>query len=171
MDAYVRPVVDAGDDTFEISRSVRWGEIPAEQTRHYMSKREVVTLIEEQFSDKEYTEPIAVQINLENKPYSNSCVFWYFEISDQNARSLIADEYIIDSFIAGYNTITGGVSNRSAINTGDGGSFYLDGSRMAKLAEPIRLLDKLEHARSAGRSLGSVSEIPISPSRIIPING
>jgi hypothetical protein len=169
MDAYVRPVVDAGDDTFEISRSVRWGKIPAEQTKHYMSKREAVALIQEQFPGKGYTEPIAVRISLENKRHSNSCIFWYFEISDSNARGLISDEYIIDSLIGGYNTIVGGISNRRAISTGYGGSFYLDGARMAKLAEPLRLQERLENARSAGRSLGSLSETPIAPSRIIPV--
>ena len=71
-------------------------------------------------------------------PACHKGTFWYFTVSE-TARSAAgeAGEYILDPFILGYRSISGGVSNRAVLN--QTGSFHLDGFRMAKLDTPIRL--------------------------------
>jgi hypothetical protein len=119
---------------------------------HYISKREAVELIKSQFPEGTASEPIAVNnLRLGTDPFSHIGVFWYFTVSE-NTRSVTdpCEEYIIAADIAGYRSIPGGVSNRSAIDLGQGGSPYLNGYRMAKLEEPLNIFDKLKAARSAG---------------------
>jgi hypothetical protein len=99
-------------------------------------------------------------LQLEDDLHSHKFLFWYFTVSG-NARSAEStnDEYIIATFIPGFTSIPGGVSNRAAIDyAGQRGDYHLKGYRMAKLNRPLRLFDKLEAARAAGG-------IPFTPSR------
>jgi hypothetical protein len=173
MGAYVRPVADADNDSFELTRFVRWDKNPEDST-HIMSKREAKALINSQFPGKTVSEPIAVRMNLEGRPYSHLSTFWYFTAAENNQRSVAGgekEEFIIDASIQGYKMISGGVSNRSAISasaTGRG-SPHLDGARMAKLETPVHLLDRLQAARTSARSLASVAAEPVPPARFTPV--
>jgi hypothetical protein len=108
-----------------------------------------------QFPDKQVSEPIAVTgLHLEDSRYSQSHgLFWYFTVSDNSRSSSgIPEEYIIDSRIIGWKTIAGGLSNRAAISTGDGGSPYLNWNRMARVDTPLRIFERVEEARSTNGS-------------------
>jgi hypothetical protein len=168
--AYVQPVVGTDEATFETTRFTRVNALP-EQSGHYITKREAIDLIKSQFSDRIVSKPIAVAgLCLVDDPYSSTVIFWYFTTNDnQRGASGGSEEYIIDSYIRGYKNSIGGVSNRSAISTGNGGSPHLDGARMAKLNTPLRLFEKLEAARSTGRSLNSVAAEPMEPIKYTPV--
>jgi hypothetical protein len=121
---------------------------------HSITKQEAAELIKSQFPDSAVSEPMAVvNLRLGDDPHSHATIFWYFTVSD-NTRSAAgsAGEYIIDASIFGYRFIPGGVSNRAAISSGQGGSPHLGLYRMAKLDTPIRLFDKLNTLREAGGS-------------------
>jgi hypothetical protein len=147
-EVFVHSSANVNDETFEKGRGFG---IP-ETSAHYITKREVVELIQSQFPDGTTHEPIAVN-NLrlgDDNPHSHRGIFWYFTVGE-NSRSTVetSDEYIIAAGITGYGSIPGGVTNRAAINLGRG-SHHLNGYRMAKLDKPLRLFDKLETARAAG---------------------
>jgi hypothetical protein len=146
-EVFVHSSANVNDETFEKRRGFG---IP-EASAHYITKREVVGLIQSQFPDGTTREPIAVNnLRLGDNPHSHRGLFWYFTVGE-NSRSTVetSDEYVIAAGITGYRSISGGVSNRAAINLGRG-SPHLNGYRMAKLDTPIRLFEKLETARAAG---------------------
>jgi hypothetical protein len=155
MDAFVRPGIDVDYDLFETSRSGMISNKPDYLSGHYITKREAVDLIQSQFPDSIVSDPIAVRnLFLEGNPHSNNSIFWYFTVTS-NDRSIETtfEEYIIDSIIMGFKMILGGVSGRSAISTGNGGSPYLGYARMAKLDTPLHILDKMDSARALGSVL------------------
>jgi hypothetical protein len=85
-------------------------------------------------------------------------------------RVPIGDEYIIATFIPGYTSIPGGVTNRAAIDyAGQRGDFHLQGYRMAKLNKPLRLFDRQAAIRAAGGASFSSSEYPDESVGIIPV--
>jgi hypothetical protein len=96
---------------------------------HYITEREAVELIASQFPGEPFEGPIMTHIKLEDNIHSTSRHFWYFTVDNE--------DYIIDARIGapnGYNSIPGGVTNHQAISkAGGGGSFYLQGERMARL--------------------------------------
>jgi hypothetical protein len=170
MSVYVRPNIDASDDSFKLTSGISPENEPDSLSTHYMTKTEAVNLIHSQFPDKQVSEPMAINITLADDPYSSTVIFWYFTTNDnQRGASGGSEEYIIDSYIRGYKNSIGGVSNRSAISTGNGGSPHLDGARMAKLNTPLRLFEKLEAVRSAGRSLISITAEPMEPIKYTPV--
>jgi hypothetical protein len=121
---------------------------------HFITKREAAELIQSQFPDSEVSEPMAIEnLRLEDDLSSHMFSFWYFTVND-NARNAAdaGDEYVIATFIPGYPAIPGGVSNRAAIDfAGNRSDIHLNGYRMAKLDKLLRLFDKLDTARAAGR--------------------
>jgi hypothetical protein len=172
--AYVRPVVEVEEDSFVISRFQRVDTFN-EHSYHHITKREAVNLSRSQFTGKTVSEPVAIRMRLDSKPYSHYNNFWYFTVDD-NSRNAVSntEEYIIDSIITGDAVQSGGVSNRSAISGGVRGSPHLDGARMARLDSPLKVFDKLEAARSAGRSLSTViANQSMEPVKFtpIPLNG
>jgi hypothetical protein len=151
MDMMVRPEINVDYDSFERVRGGIMPNTPADLSSHFMTKHEILELAKAQFPDSMISEPMAVHgIFLEGQRHSNNAIFWYFTVTDNGRGTESAlEEYIIDPSIMGYRNIAGGVANRSAISTGRGGSPYLGWQRMAKLETPLRLLDKIESARSA----------------------
>jgi hypothetical protein len=151
IDSYVRSSVDADIDSFEVVRITGIVNVP-KYSVHHITKREAMSLMKSQFPDKQISEPIAIAgIYLEDSRYSNNQEFWYFTVGDNNRGAAEdAEEYIIDSEIGGWKTIAGGMANRAAISSGDGGSPYFNGNRMARLETPLRIHERIEAARSAG---------------------
>jgi hypothetical protein len=155
INVYVRSAADADIDSFEILRIKGLVNMP-EYSTHYITKSEAIRLIKSQFPDKQVSEPIAVTgLHLENSRYSQSHgLFWYFTVGDDSrSNNGTPEEYIIDSRIIGWKTITGGLSDRTAISTGDGGSPHLNWSRMARLDTPLHIFEHVEEARSIGGSM------------------
>jgi hypothetical protein len=158
----VRPGIDVNYDLFEINRSGIIPNKPDYASSHFITKQEAAELVKTQFPDSVVSEPIAVtNVFLEDHPYSNTSIFWYFTVSGGNERSAetVPEEYIIDSTIMGYRTIAGGVSNRSAISTGRGGSPLLGWERMARLDTPLNLFEKIE-ASDARALAGDNTAVP-----------
>jgi hypothetical protein len=172
MSVLVRPVDSADDTSFEIMRSVKAAYRPDSQSQHYITKKEAMNLIENQFPDTQYQGPVAVRMFVEGRPHSNASFFWYFTISEAEqipiAGSSDYSEYIIDSFIMDYNSIAGGIENRQAISTGFHRSYDIQG-RMAKLETPVGFIEKLEQARSGKRSAVEISREQIEPAKFTPI--
>jgi hypothetical protein len=168
--AYVRPVVEAEESSFVASRFER-ADTFAEHSYHRITKREAVNLSRSQFPGKTVSEPVAIRMRLAGKPYSHYTNFWYFTVDD-NSRNAVGntEEYIIDSVITGDAVYSGGVSNRIAISGGVRGSPQLDGARMARLDSPLNVFDKLEAARSTGRSLSAViAERSVEPAKFTQV--
>jgi hypothetical protein len=158
--AYVRPVVEEDEDSFVIATFQR-ADTFAEHSYHYITKREAVNVSRSQFPGKTVSDPVAIRMRLAGKPYSHYTNFWYFTVGN-------TVEYIIASIITGDAVYSGGVSNRSAISGGAGrGSPQLDGARMARLDSPLNVFDKLEAARSTGRSLFAVTAA--QPAKFTPV--
>jgi hypothetical protein len=157
MGVFVRPGVDIKYEVFETGRGSSIPDGPDYLSGHLITKQEVIELIKSQFPDSVIDGPIAVSnLFLEGQPHSNNAIFWYFTVSgDNRSVETSAEEYIIDSAIRGWRTISGGVSNRSAISAGQGGSWVLGGARMAKLETPLRILEKTEEANA--RTVGGIS--------------
>jgi hypothetical protein len=155
----VHPEVNVDLNSFE---TVRDGIIPNKPdylSSHFITKREAAELIRAQFPDSVVSEPIAVRgLFLEGRLHSNIAIFWYFTVSG-NERSVetVPEEYIIDSTIMGYRTIAGGVSNRSAISTGRGGSPLLGWERMARLDTPLNLFEKIEASNARAPAGGNTA--------------
>ena len=96
MTVYVSSSVDTDINSFEHLRIIGLVNIP-EQSVHRMTKREDVHLMKSQFPDNQISDPIALSgLYLEDSPYSNNHVFWYFTVDDSN-RSIAeaSEEYII----------------------------------------------------------------------------
>lgn len=120
---------------FEPLPSGREGEY---DNLYYITKREVNQYTQRRFPDKKIkNEPVAVtNLFLEDRPHSNSQIFWYFQVEDQS-RSVtsVIDEYIIDALVLG--NIPSKESGRSLISSAYRGSPHLGGYRMAKLSRPL----------------------------------
>jgi hypothetical protein len=102
---------------------------------HVITKREAAELTQSQFPGSTVSEPMAIDnLRLNDKRYSHQAMFWYFTVSD-TTRSGTGEsgEYILDIDIVGYSSISGGISNRAALNRG---GPHLNGYRMAKLDTP-----------------------------------
>ena len=170
MTVYVSSSVDTDINSFEHLRIIGLVNIP-EQSVHRMTKREAVHLMKSQFPDNQISDPIALSgLYLEDSPYSNNHVFWYFTVDDSN-RSIAeaSEEYIIASEIVGWKKISGGLSNRAAINSGDGGSPHLNWNRMAKLETPLRIFERIEAARAARGASFSPSMYPMETIGFTPV--
>ncbi|MDR2052501.1 MAG: hypothetical protein LBP80_03725 [Treponema sp.] len=161
MGSMVHPETNVDLNSFE---TVRDGIIPNKPdylSSHFITKREAAELIKTQFPGNVVSEPIAVRgLFLEGHPHSNSEIFWYFTVGgSERGAEAVSEEYIIDADIMGYSTIAGGVSNRSAISAGRGGSPLLDWERMAKLNTPLNLFEKIE-ASNARALAGDNTAVP-----------
>jgi hypothetical protein len=157
-EVFVNSAVNTNGAKFENGRSFA---IP-NTSFHHITKQEAVELIQAQFPGSTVSQPMAVyNLRLGEDPHSHRALFWYFTV-DGNARSAAEEsgEYIIAAGIFGYRFISGGVSNRAAINTGRGGSPHLGRHRMAKLDTPLRLFNKLDAARAAGGASFTPSRYP-----------
>jgi hypothetical protein len=171
MTAYVSSSVDTDINSFEHLRIIGLVNIP-EQSVHRMTKREAVHLMKSQFPDNHISDPIALSgLYLKDSPYSSNHVFWYFTVDDSN-RSITesTEEYIIASEIVGWKKISGGLSNRAAINSGDGGSPHLNWNRMAKLETPLRIFERIEAARAAGGTSFTPSNYPTESVGFTPVS-
>jgi hypothetical protein len=145
MDIIVRPGIGIDLNSFVTSSGGIIPNKPDSLSSHFITKREAVELIKTQFPDSVVSEPVALRgLFLEGHSHSNTSFFWYFTVGGkERSAGTVLEEYIIAADIMGYRTIAGGVSNRSAISTGRGGSPQLDGERMAKLDTPLNLLEKI----------------------------
>jgi hypothetical protein len=171
MTVYVSSSVDTAINNFEHIRIIGLVNVP-EQSIHRITKREAIRLMKNQFSEKQMSDPIAITgLYLEDSPYSNNHEFWYFTVSDQDRSiSEIPEEYIIASEIVGWKKISGGLSNRAAISSGDGGSPHLNWNRMAKLETPLRLFQQIEEkANRAAAESENFAEEPIVKVRFTPV--
>ena len=148
-------------DLFEINRSGIIPNKPDYASSHFITKREAADLVKTHFTDGVDSEPIAVRcLFLEGRLHSNIAIFWYFTVSGhERSAETVPEEYIIDSTIMGYRTIAGGVSNRSAISAGRGGSPLLGWERMARLDTPLNLFEKIE-ASNARALAGDNTAVP-----------
>ena len=171
---FVNASADTDINSFEFTREVSTENIPDEQSAHRITKREAVRLIKNQFPDKQVSEPIALSgLRLEDSPYSNYGIYWYFTVNDESrSAGGTSEEYIIASEINGWKSIAGGLANRAAISGGSGGSPYLNWNRMARLDTPLRLFDKIEAARSANEGRAAApdpSAKPIEKVKFTPV--
>jgi hypothetical protein len=168
---YVKSDAGTNDAEFELGRGFAIPNTPG----HYITKREAEEVIQSQFPEGEVSEPMAVSnLRLGEDPHSHRGIFWYFTVDEpESTRSATgtAEEYILAADIFGYRPISGGLSsNRAVIDVGQGGgSFYLDGYRMAKLNTPLRLFNKLNAARSAGGASFSPSVYPTEKVSFTPV--
>ncbi|GMO58859.1 MAG: hypothetical protein Ta2G_18860 [Termitinemataceae bacterium] len=113
-------------------------------SKHQISEREVIELIESQFPDTAFENPILAHFRFYDTRAGKNERFWYFKLET-------GDEYIISSLVMGaphlgwgYSGIEGGVKNHAGISKpGNGGSWNLEGERMAKLKRPINLFENL----------------------------
>jgi hypothetical protein len=161
-----KSAVTTSDEEFTGLRSFAFPN----STHHFITKREADELIHSQFPDSAVSEPMAItNLRLDDDPSSHKSFFWYFTVND-TARNAAGDEYIIATFIPGYTSIPGGVSNRAAIDfAGQRGDVHLNGYRMAKLEKPLRLFDKLNSARSAGGASFAPATYPTESVGFTPV--
>lgn len=104
---------------------------------HIITKREVKDFANSKFPDMKITEPIAIMgVKLENSRFSHMGTFWYFKASDLRSISSTSDEYLLDAIVSGYTpAMTNG--SRAIINSGYGGSPFLNWARLVKLTTPL----------------------------------
>ncbi|MDR2211811.1 MAG: hypothetical protein LBO65_10180 [Spirochaetaceae bacterium] len=169
-EVYVNSEAGTSDADFELGR----GFAITNTSFHYITKREAAELIQSQFPEGEVSEPMAVSnLRLGEDPHSHRGIFWYFTVGESEpSRSAAgtAEEYVLAADVFGYHPVPGGLSNnRAAIDIGQGGSFHLDGYRMAKLDRPLRLFNKLNTARSAGGASFSPSVYPSETISFTPV--
>jgi hypothetical protein len=164
----VDPLITVEDNRFELVSGTN-ASFPEEIATHYITKREMIELIESQFPGQPYEGPIAVNMEFEGEVWGNAITSWYFTVGDAVSRSVdnTYAEYLIDSQVFDYRNITGGVtSNRSAIDTESTAKSW-GGHRMVKLETPVYFLEKLKRAQTGERS-AFTSEAP-SPARVTPV--
>jgi hypothetical protein len=103
---------------------------------NFITKREVNEYARRRFPGKNISAPVAVaNLFLEGSRHSNSQIFWYFQVGDQNGSvASNVEEYIIDVAVMGNRLNENG---RSLISNAYRGSPHLGGYRMAKLTPPL----------------------------------
>lgn len=136
VEAYVRSEEDVKDEDFLSTLSGPSPNRLAEDNAHYITKREVNDFLHNTFPDKILSEPVALSgLRLEDRPHSNTQIFWYFQVDDQGRSLLTREEYIIDALII--SNFARNENGRSVISSAYRGSPHLNGYRMAKLSRPL----------------------------------
>jgi hypothetical protein len=141
MFVYVKCDVNAQDDEFV---TIRTEPLPGYNERgHYITKREIKAFLKNRFEDKIVSEPVAISgIRLEESPYSNIAIFWYFTTENNSAESSVRsvtpsiEEYLIDAFVTRYTPPKD--KNKAFISAAYRGSPHLGGARMVKLLTPLK---------------------------------
>ncbi len=125
---------------------------------HIITKEEAREIIAYQFPDEPITGPIAVRLQLDEIPYGNLSVLWYFAIGDDSAKSGSGAyrEYILDTFIRDYDPLQRD-GKRIIFNSKANRTANFFNARMAAIQNPLFLFKQLEDVRRSARAL---SELP-----------